>query len=303
MRILGTIITLLFLISFITLIVSFIGGKILKNEKLKNLIRKSLIASILTFILLVIVASLDENVENKKENSEPQTIETTKTENNAKPNNNVKFKGDLIVTNEDRKLKVNLNTNSPDDAIFTIFVTTSDFNTLSENIIIKNGRAEQIFNIPKEWGNTAVAVSAVLTFKNNEIKQPEKVKEFFKNEGVILETKTIDIPSKEIVQQTKENTYQNTKKELIKASNGLILKIEEFQDENRVAVIVIFDNIWYQIEKYEKEEIVNTLDPALKNLVASTKNISPDKVFVFYKNRSSKNLVNRTMFGNLEIIE
>ena len=303
MRILGTIITLLFLISFITLIVSFIGGKILKNEKLKNLIRKSLITSILTFILLVIVASLDENIENKKENSELQTIETTKTENNAKHDNNVKFKGDLIVTNEDRKLKVNLNTNSPDDAIFTVFVTTSDFNTLSENIIIKNGRAEQIFNIPKEWGNIAVAVSAVLTFKNNEIKQSEKVKEFFKNEGVTLETKTIDIPSKEIVQQTKENTYQNTKKELIKASNGLILKIEEFQDENRVAVIVIFDNIWYQIEKYEKEEIVNTLDSALKNLVASTKNISPDKVFVFYKNRSSKNLVNRTMFGNLEIIE
>ncbi len=300
MRILGTIITLLFLISFITLIVSFIGGKILKNEKLKNLIRKSLIASILTFILLVIVASLDENVENKKENSEPKTI---KTENNAKPDNNVKFKGDLIVTNEDRKLKVNLNTNSPDDAIFTVFVTTNDFNTLSENIIIKNGRAEQIFNIPKEWGNITVAVSAVLTFKNNEIKQPEKVKEFFKNEGVILETKTIDIPSKEIVQQTKENTYQNTKKELIKASNGLILKIEEFQDENRVAVIVIFDNIWYQIEKYEKEEIVNTLDPALKNLVASTKNISPDKVFVFYQNKNHKDLVNRTMFGNLEIIE
>lgn len=300
MRILGTIITLLFLISFITLIVSFIGGKILKNEKLKNLIRKSLIASILTFILLVIVASLDENVENKKENSKPKTI---KTENNAKPDNNVKFKGDLIVTNEDRKLKVNLNTNSPDDAIFTVFVTTNDFNTLSENIIIKNGRAEQIFNIPKEWGNITVAVSAVLTFKNNEIKQPEKVKEFFKNEGVILETKTIDIPSKEIVQQTKENTYQNTKKELIKASNGLILKIEEFQDENRVAVIVIFDNIWYQIEKYEKEEIVNTLDPALKNLVASTKNISPDKVFVFYQNKNHKDLVNRTMFGNLEIIE
>jgi hypothetical protein len=300
MRILGTIITLLFLISFITLIVSFIGGKILKNEKLKNLIRKSLIASILTFILLVIVASLDENVENKKENSEPKTI---KTENNAKPDNNVKFKGDLIVTNEDRKLKVNLNTNSPDDAIFTVFVTTNDFNTLSENIIIKNGRAEQIFNIPKEWGNITVAISAVLTFKNNEIKQPEKVKEFFKNEGVILETKTIDIPSKEIVQQTKENTYQNTKKELIKASNGLILKIEEFQDENRVAVIVIFDNIWYQIEKYEKEEIVNTLDPALKNLVASTKNISPDKVFVFYQNKNHKDLVNRTMFGNLEIIE
>lgn len=300
MRILGTIITLLFLISFITLIVSFIGGKILKNEKLKNLIRKSLIASILTFILLVIVASLDENVENKKENSEPKTI---KTENNAKPDNNVKFKGDLIVINEDRKLKVNLNTNSPDDAIFTVFVTTNDFNTLSENIIIKNGRAEQIFNIPKEWGNITVAVSAVLTFKNNEIKQPEKVKEFFKNEGVILETKTIDIPSKEIVQQTKENTYQNTKKELIKASNGLILKIEEFQDENRVAVIVIFDNIWYQIEKYEKEEIVNTLDPALKNLVASTKNISPDKVFVFYQNKNHKDLVNRTMFGNLEIIE
>ena len=300
MRILGTIITLLFLISFITLIVSFIGGKILKNEKLKNLIRKSLIASILTFILLVIVASLDENVENKKENSEPKTI---KTENNAKPDNNVKFKGDLIVTNEDRKLKVNLNTNSPDDAIFTVFVTTNDFNTLSENIIIKNGRAEQIFNIPKEWGNITVAVSAVLTFKNNEIKQPEKVKEFFKNEGVILETKTIDIPSKEIVQQTKENTYQNTKKELIKASNGLILKIEEFQDENRVAVIVIFDNIWYQIEKYEKEEIVNTLDPALKNLVASTKNISPDKVFMFYQNKNHKDLVNRTMFGNLEIIE
>ena len=300
MRILGTIITLLFLISFITLIVSFIGGKILKNEKLKNLIRKSLIASILTFILLVIVASLDENVENKKENSEPKTI---KTENNAKPDNNVKFKGDLIVTNEDRKLKVNLNTNSLDDAIFTVFVTTNDFNTLSENIIIKNGRAEQIFNIPKEWGNITVAVSAVLTFKNNEIKQPEKVKEFFKNEGVILETKTIDIPSKEIVQQTKENTYQNTKKELIKASNGLILKIEEFQDENRVAVIVIFDNIWYQIEKYEKEEIVNTLDPALKNLVASTKNISPDKVFVFYQNKNHKDLVNRTMFGNLEIIE
>lgn len=300
MRILGTIITLLFLISFITLIVSFIGGKILKNEKLKNLIRKSLIASILTFILLVIVASLDENVENKKENSKPKTI---KTENNAKPDNNVKFKGDLIVTNEDRKLKVNLNTNSPDDAIFTVFVTTNDFNNLSENIIIKNGRAEQIFNIPKEWGNITVAVSAVLTFKNNEIKQPEKVKEFFKNEGVILETKTIDIPSKEIVQQTKENTYQNTKKELIKASNGLILKIEEFQDENRVAVIVIFDNIWYQIEKYEKEEIVNTLDPALKNLVASTKNISPDKVFVFYQNKNHKDLVNRTMFGNLEIIE
>ena len=300
MRILGTIITLLFLISFITLIVSFIGGKILKNEKLKNLIRKSLIASILTFILLVIVASLDENVENKKENSEPKTI---KTENNAKPDNNVKFKGDLIVINEDRKLKVNLNTNSPDDAIFTVFVTTNDFNTLSENIIIKNGRAEQIFNIPKEWGNITVAVSAVLTFKNNEIKQPEKVKEFFKNEGVILETKTIDIPSKEIVQQTKENTYQNTKKELIKASNGLILKIEEFQDENRVAVIVIFDNIWYQIGKYEKDEIVNTLDPALKNLVASTKNISPDKVFVFYQNKNHKDLVNRTMFGNLEIIE
>ena len=303
MRILGTIITLLFLISFITLIISFIGGKILKNEKLKNLTRKSLITSILTFILLVIVASLDKNIENKKENSELQTIETTKTENNAKSDNNVKFKGDLIVTNEDRKLKVNLNTNSPDDAIFTVFVTTSDFNALSENIIIKNGRAEQIFNIPKEWGNIAVAVSAVLTFKNNEIKQSEKVKEFFKNEGVTLETKTIDIPSKEIVQQTKENTYQNTKKELIKASNGLILKIEEFQDENRVAVIVIFDNIWYQIEKYEKEEIVNTLDPALKNLVASTKNISPDKVFVFYKNRNSKNIVNRTMFGKLEILE
>ena len=291
------------MISFIALIVSFIGGKILKNEKLKNLTRKSLITSILTFILLVIVASLDKNIENKKENSELQTIETTKTENNAKPDNNVKFKGDLIVTNEDRKLKVNLNTNSPDDAIFTVFVTTSDFNTLSENIIIKNGRAEQIFNIPKEWGNIAVAVSAVLTFKNNEIKQSEKVKEFFKNEGVTLETKTIDIPSKEIVQQTKENTYQNTKKELIKASNGLILKIEEFQDENRVAVIVIFDNIWYQIEKYEKEEIVNTLDPALKNLVASTKNISPDKVFVFYKNRNSKNIINRTMFGKLEILE
>ena len=66
---------------------------------------------------------------------------------------------------------------------------------------------------------------------------------------------------------------------------------------------MIFDNIWYQIEKYEKEEIVNSLDSALKNLVANTKNISQDKVFVFYKNRNHKDLVNRTMFGKLEIKE
>lgn len=303
MRILGTIITLLFLISFITLIVSFIGGKILKNEKLKNLIRKSLIASILTFILLVIVASLDENVENKKENSEPKTIKTTKTENNAKPDNNVKFKGDLIVTNEDRKLKVNLDTNSPDGAIFTVIVTTANFDTLSENLTIKNGKADYIFDIPKKWGDLTVSVTAVLTFKNNEIKQPENIKEFFKNEGIALDIKSIDIPSKEIVQKAKETVYQNTKKELIKASNGLILEIGEFQDENRVAVIVIFDNIWYQIEKYEKEEIVNSLDSALKSLIANTKNISPDKVFVFYKNKNHKDLVNRTMFGKLEIKE
>lgn len=299
MEFLGGIIGFIFLVSIIILIVSFIGKKFFKKEKFNKLIRKSLTITTSTFILLIILFSLDKTTKTKKK-SNLKNIETINIE---EKKGKTEFKANLKVTNEERKVKVNLEANSPDGAIFTVFVTTNNFDTLSENIIIKNEKSECVFDIPKEWGNLTVAVSAFLTFKNDEIKQPEKVKEFFKNKGVALDTKTIDIPSKEIVQQAKEITYQNTKKELIKASNGLIIKIEEFQDKNRVAVVVIFDNLWYQIENYEKEEIVNSLDLALKNLIANTKNISPDKVFVFYKNKNQKNLVNRNMFGKLEIKE
>lgn len=319
MKILGVISFTIFLLSLAVLIFNFVVGKIFKKEKFSRLIKKNVIITSIFFFISMITIALDDSVDTGSEKDtrtekqivqevkeEVKEVKEVKKEDIKKEDvneKNMKLEGNLKLSNENRKLKVELSTNSPDGTIFIIFIATSNFDSMSEKVTIKSGKAEKVFDIPKKWGDTSVGVSAVMTFNNPEIIQPEETKEFYKNVSDSLEIKSIDIPSTIAVQQAKEKFYNDSKKELIKISGGLILDISEYQENEDLVATVVFDDVWYSIPKYEKERIIDSIDTSLKNLIISTKKLEEHKVGIIYKDSYGKKLIKRKMFGGIEIVE
>lgn len=176
---------------------------------------------------------------------------------------------------------------------------------LSENVTIENGKAEHIFNIPKKWGNTSVSVSAVLTFLNDKIKQPENVKKIYDSKGLSIKSTTIDIPSTIAVDQEYQKQYNNSKNKLIEVSQGLITDITEHKERERLLVVdVTINDVWYSMEKYQKERVIQSIDKSIENITTwlDRKNEKPN-ILVNYQDSYGKQLINRKIFGGFEILE
>lgn len=294
-----------------------------------NLIRKKPVkkygATLLIGMVLLVTGGIMLDTDGEKPKEEPKTkvesenVKETSKSSKEKVNLDIYIKP-TIVTNEN-EISIDIDTNVVDGSILEVTILSGDLESVSENITVKDGKANVKFNVKDKFKPGYLAGNIWLRFNNNEIKQPDNVKKAYGENGeklkgkyakenkggkegksIIYTTESIAYPDKATAKEVSDKNYEELKAELIEIGNGVIIDIIEPTDSEHAKVIV--SDAWYHSAEHEKERFATQVGDALEQILINTDRSKGEKFAIvnFYDN-SGKRVAKRKATGGYKVLE
>lgn len=290
----------------------------MSETKIKKPIWKKWWFWVIVVIVLIAIASSGDNEEVTLTNEESVVAEEAVEGEEVEEELPRVFEGDLKLEVKDNKVIMTVNSNVPDGGLFELAIMTADFNAQSEVVAIENGEIVHEFEIPDDWGIGYISGTAMFRFNLEDHPQPDHIKEIYgengeKMEGELvvennlggyngnIEPVTVAYPDEETVKAELERVFNETIKETIKASGGVILDIQPLDPDDWEIVYVFVSDDWYFSPHHEKERFVEQIGEALENLVINAGMTSGNHVSVYFKDSHGKDLASPKIFGGYDI--
>ena len=231
------------------------------------------------------------------------------------------FKGTMDLKADGEKVIMTVNTNVPDGGIFEVSIINGDFNVLSDFIEVKNGQVVKEFVIPEDWNVGYLSGMAMFRFNLDDHPQPGHIKEIYGEKGEkmkgdqTLETTiggyngniepvTIAYPDEATVKAAQSELLLNALNEMIKVSEGVILRIQPYlQDNDWTAVAVTVSDAWYFSPDHEKERFAEQIGATVETIIKSSGIVPKDKtIFVYFLDSYQKELATPKILGGYKIL-
>ncbi len=310
------------IVGFIMLIINLITKKPKKHAAIVLVVS---LAFFITGLSLPSSTSSTETTKKSLQKEQAKQLEEKKQEEPKKEqqegeleqvNDVLKFEGSMSLQPQEGKVRMLIASNVPDGGIFEVSLLNANFEVVSDFVEIKNGFIEKTFEIP-DWEPGYISGIAMFRFNLEDHPQPEHIKEIYGEKGEkmlgdqIQETSiggfngniepvTIAYPSEAAVKEKIEKLFVDSMKELIKASNGVIKKIEPIESWQLIYVTV--SDSWYLSPDYEKERFAETVSSTIETIVKNAGKIDKDSyVSVYFYDTYGKELASPKLFGGYKI--
>jgi len=254
---------------------------------------KKVVASIgYIFVALIIFASFSGENDNKTTDKTIVSDQNKKVKNESvKESYTLKFEPNINTICSDGNITIEANINCPDGAIMQISLLSANFKEVyNDKPIVKDKKISSTFKLT----NTDIKnYAGMITFQFNadSIKQPDNVKEIYGQRGEKLEgenakeanfkdgikgkiaTITFDIPypSKEVVENKKNELFNQMVNQIKSSSKGAILNVEH---PDKGIIVMHVSNSWYLMSESEKqyfsEQMLKSFTQIIKNMDDST---------------------------------
>lgn len=239
-----------------------------------------------------------------------------------KVNYSTNFEGKIAPEISEKKIKLNIEANVPDGAIFETTLMGKkgkEIAVTTQNIAIKDGKGELIVDI-SDWNYGYLTAISNFKFNSNKFEQPENIKVLYgkvgeRMEGTfaikntsngyngVLKYEKIAYPNFEFLKENNEENFRNIIKEILseKTIKNLIVDVK-ILDLDRIEIIV--SKKWYYLSKTQKQQLAEQLAPVFRELAAQNYQIKNEIIApLFFMNSAGEEVASPNMFGGYDIKE
>jgi len=272
------------------------------------------------FILIVAIVIISALSSRSGNDESPATETASQNNKKAELEEQLTFKGAIDLKVDNDKVIMTINSNVPDGGIFEVSLMNGKFDVLSEFIPIKDGKIVKEFKIPKDWGIGYVSGMAMFRFNLKDHLQPDHIKEVYGEKGEkmlgdqaaettdsgyngTIEPIIIAYPDEATVKSKQKELLLQAFNEMIKSSNGVILKIQpHFEDNDWSSVAVTVSDAWYYSAEHEKERFAEQVGSAIESVIRSAGAVNKDDyVSVYFYDTYQKELATPKILGGYKI--
>lgn len=263
--------------------------------------------------------SNQESIEVKNEEKEQPDMTNFEVKNEEEQPDMINFEAKMNLEVEEKKIIVTIDTNVPDGGLFEVLLMNGKLESVSDFIPVENGKAVKIFDVSK-WDVGYITGTAMFRFDLKEHPQPQNIIEIYGENGQKLkgskvieghdgymfgqiEPVTIAYPDKQTVINKQQELLLAALNEMIKASNGVILKIQpHFKDGDWSSVAVTVSDSWYYSQDYEKERFAEQVGAAIQNVIKTSGLVDKnDFISVYFYDTYQKELASPKLLGGYKI--
>ncbi len=258
----------------------------------------------------------NDSVEEQKKKEEEQK----KKEEENKLAEQLTFTGTMNLTSIEGKVVVIIDTNVPDGGLFEVTIVNSKLDSMSDFVTAQSGKVYKEFAIPKNWGVGYISSLAMFRFNLSDHPQPENIKAMYGQNGEKMlgkqavehnaggkngniEVKTIAYPNEDAIKEEQAKLFSKTLKEIVKASEGVILSINPRGNDWSMVDVVLSDS-WYYSMDHEKERFAEQVQQLIETSVKNCGIISQNSyVSVYYYDNYNKRLAEPKILGGYKILK
>jgi len=275
----------------------------------------------LTIIAIFIVLGIIGSMLGGGEDSETSSMDANTNPNEASIDEILSFKGTMDLKVDGDKVIMTVNSNVPDGGLFEVSLVNGSYDTLSDFTEVKEGQAVKEFSIPEDWNVGYLSGLAMFRFNLDEHPQPDHIKEIYGQKGEKMlgdqavettiggyngniEPETIAYPDETTIEAAQNELLLQTFNEMIKASDGVILRIQPYlKDNDWSSIAVTVSDAWYYSAEHEKERFAEQIGSTVETIIKTSGLIAKDKtIFVYFLDSHQKELAKPKMLGGYKIV-